>query len=59
MWQKLKKNLNPDNSISDKTSKSLLVRTTWHLDNQWDVLWAVFCNLAMFNRPGEAGVVLQ
>ena len=22
----------------------LLVRTFWHLDNRWDVLWAAFCN---------------
>ena len=26
----------------------LLVRTTWPLDNRWDVLWAAFWNLAMF-----------
>ena len=31
------------NSTSDKTL-SLLVRATWDLDNQWDVLWAVFCD---------------
>ena len=24
--------------------KSLLVRTTWHLNNGWDVLWAAFCD---------------
>ena len=24
--------------------KGLVVRTFWHLDNQWDVLWAVFCD---------------
>ena len=22
----------------------ILIRTFWHLDNQWDVLWASFCN---------------
>ena len=25
-----------------------MVRTTWHLDNWWYILWAVFCNIAMF-----------
>ena len=34
--------------LPDKTLKSLSVRTTWHLDNQWGVLRTVFCNLAMF-----------
>ena len=52
------KNSTPDNAISDNTLTNLLVRTTWHLDNPWDVLWAMFCNLAMFNRPGVAGAVL-
>ena len=41
------------NSNCDKTqklkwwqnSKLSLVRTTWHLDNQWDLLWAAFSNL--------------
>ena len=32
------------NSIYDKSLKSLLVRTTWHLDNGCDVLWAAFCD---------------
>ena len=27
-----------------KLQKSLLVRTYWHLDNWWDVLWAAFCD---------------
>ena len=27
-----------------KLKKDLLVRTYWHLDNQWDVLWAAFCD---------------
>ena len=27
-----------------KKLKSLLVRTFWHLDNQWAVLWAAFCD---------------
>ena len=29
--------------------KSLLLRKTWHLDNQQDVIEAAICNLAMFN----------
>ena len=29
-------------------TKSLFVRTTWHLDSGWDVLGAAFCDLAMF-----------
>ena len=32
-------------TISDK---SLLLRTTWHLNNRWDVFEAAICNLAMF-----------
>ena len=28
--------------------QSLFIRTTWHFDNWWDVLWAAFCNLAKF-----------
>ena len=35
------------NSNSD--SLNLLVRTTWHLNNRWDVLWAAFCDIAMFS----------
>ena len=31
------------------TLKSILVRTALHLDNRWDVLWAAFCDLAMFS----------
>ena len=27
-----------------KLEKALLVRTFWHLDNRWDVLWAAFCD---------------
>ena len=46
LWQP--KNLNSDKSISDKTYNSLLVRTTWHLNNRWDVLWPSFCNLTIF-----------
>ena len=34
------------NSNSDKSK--LLVRTTWHLYNRWDVLWAAFCDVAIF-----------
>ena len=48
LWQlkpKLWKNSNSDSSISDRP----LVRTTWHLDNRVDVLWAAFCcDLAIF-----------
>ena len=36
------------NSNSDKTLKSILERTTWHLDIQWDVLRAAFFNLTIF-----------
>ena len=32
-------------TISDK---SHLLRTTWHLDNQWDIFEAAICDLAMF-----------
>ena len=32
-------------TISDK---NMLLRTTWHLNNQWDVFKAAICNLAMF-----------
>ena len=28
--------------------KVFLVRTIWHLNNRWDVLWGAFCNLAIF-----------
>ena len=35
------------NSNGDKALKTLLIRTTWHLNNRWDILWAAFCNLAM------------
>ena len=41
-------NLNSDKSISDKTYNSLLVGTTWHLNNQWDILWPLFCNPTIF-----------
>ena len=30
------------------SDKHLLLRTTWHLDNRWDVFEAAICNLAMF-----------
>ena len=36
------------NSISDLTLKSHLVRTTIQLDTQWDLLNAAFCDLVMF-----------
>ena len=35
------------NSIYEKKNKlkkGLLVRTFWHPDNWWDVLWAAFCD---------------
>ena len=28
----------------EKIKKGLLLRTFWHLDNRWDVLWAAFCD---------------
>ena len=34
--------------LNFNTLNSLLVRTTGHLDTQWDVLWAAVCDLAMF-----------
>ena len=34
--------------IYETNLKEYFIRTTWHLDNRWDVLWAAFCNLAMF-----------
>ena len=40
-------NLKYDKSWFMKKKKKLkgsLVRTFWHLDNWWDVLWAAFCN---------------
>ena len=40
---KLWPNLNYDNLWEEeKTLESLLEQTFWHLDNRWDVLWAVF-----------------
>ena len=39
LWQK---------STYDKTLERLLVRITRHLNNQWKVIRAAFCNLAMF-----------
>ena len=30
------------NSNEKRTLNCLLVRTTWHLNNRWDVLWAAF-----------------
>ena len=64
VWQSLKtqtvtkfNNLNCDKTQqlklwqNSKTShKSLLLRTTWHLDNWWDVFEAAICDLAMFFR---------
>ena len=34
-------------------TKSLLVRTTWNLDNRGDVVRAAFCKLAMFFTHGN------
>ena len=45
---KTKKILFGQYSTFDKTCKALFVRTTWHLDNRWDVLLAAFCNIVMF-----------
>ena len=28
--------------------KVFLVRTVWHLNNRWDVLWGAFCNLEIY-----------
>ena len=48
---KLKKNpIFIKRTISDKI---LLVRTTWHLDNRWNVFEAAICNHPMF-LDGEA-----
>ena len=39
------KNFNCDKTQFMKNLyKSLLVRTIWHLNNGWDVLWAAFCD---------------
>ena len=41
----------PKKSKSWKTifwTKSLLIRTTWQLGNEWDVIGMAFCDLAMF-----------
>ena len=36
------------NSVTNQfLAKCLLLKTTWHLANQWDVLVAAFCDLAM------------
>ena len=43
---KTKKNSSPEKT--QFLTKSLLVRTTRHLENGWDVLGAVVCDLAMF-----------
>ena len=41
LWQKSK---SQTQFIKKKTWKGLIVRTVWHIDNWWDVLWAAFCN---------------
>ena len=66
LWQKWRKNqiktkLKKKN-FYDKTKKLklwrrkkislFLVRTTWQLDNRWDVLWEAFCNLPIFFGRG-------
>ena len=43
------KNKKASSEKSQFLTKSLLVRTTWHFDNGWDVLGAAICNLAMFS----------
>ena len=44
------KNSNYDKSwFLTKLKKNLLVRTNWHLNNQWYVLWVAYCDLAMFS----------
>ena len=36
-------------------NQSFLVVTTWHLDYQWDVFEAAFCDLAMFSfKKGQS-----
>ena len=42
MWKKSKTKMWPI------ILKSLWIRTTWHLDNRWDVLKAAFWNLVLF-----------
>ena len=43
LWQNL--NYNKSQFMRRKNlQKGLLVGTFWHLDNRWDVLWAVLCN---------------
>ena len=45
LWQNSKTQILIKRTISDK---SLLLRTTWHLNNRWDVFEAAICDLAMF-----------
>ena len=44
------KNSSSDNLTSDKKN-SLLVRKTWHLNNQWDVLFAASRCFSLSYRP--------
>ena len=52
LWQNLKTKIGTKLEICKnlnlwrpkKLKKGLLVRTFWHLDNRWDVLWAAFCD---------------
>ena len=46
-WQ-ISKTKNMTILNSDKTFKSLFIKTTWHLDNRSDLHWTAFCDLAMF-----------
>ena len=49
--QQLKLRQNSKTQILSKrtiSDKSLLLKTTWHLENLWDIFEAVICNLAMF-----------
>ena len=45
LWQNKKK---INSYLKKNPDQSLLLRTTWHLDKQWDVLEAAICNLSMF-----------
>ena len=49
LWQNSKTQFLIKWKISDK---SLFLRTTWHLNNWWDVFKAAICNLAKFFIKG-------
>ena len=56
MWQDSKTQIGTKLKLKfDKNqfvSSFFLVKTTWHLDNQWDGKGALFCDLAMFLIEG-------